>query len=236
MELHLIALISQLDGITTVVLFILCALSMIGWALFLYKTVLFFLENRQFVNLKRDLKLVTTDAQLSIFAQNYTSTVAGNFLTKIISYVKIHNDQQNSLYEYNEYVIDQLLAEQESYISFLTMSAAIAPLIGLFGTVWGLVNSFMSIGIQQSAGIATVAPGIAAALITTLAGLCVAIPAVALSSCLYAQVRGIEKKLQNLSEVITMQKYSILKLSHKKEVQCASVHAEGEESQTSMSH
>ena len=59
----------------------------------------------------------------------------------------------------------------------LSVSAAVSPLLGLFGTVWGLVHAFVRIGELQTADIATVAPGIAEALITTLAGLMVAIPA-----------------------------------------------------------
>ena len=73
--------------------------------------------------------------------------------------------------------VDVVMAHEESYVSLLATSAAIAPLLGLFGTVWGLVHAFMSIHELQSADIATVAPGIAEALITTLVGLMLAIPA-----------------------------------------------------------
>jgi len=59
----------------------------------------------------------------------------------------------------------------------LATTANISPLIGLLGTVWGIMYSFINISQQGSASIDTVAPGIAEALITTIAGLCVAIPA-----------------------------------------------------------
>ncbi len=66
----------------------------------------------------------------------------------------------------------------ETNLSFLATVGSISPYIGLFGTVWGIMNSFMSLGVQQQVTIATVAPGIAEALIATAMGLFAAIPAV----------------------------------------------------------
>jgi biopolymer transport protein TolQ len=66
----------------------------------------------------------------------------------------------------------------ERHVPFLATTASITPFIGLFGTVWGIMGSFHSIGIAGSAGLNVVAPGIAEALITTAAGLFAAIPAV----------------------------------------------------------
>lgn len=66
----------------------------------------------------------------------------------------------------------------ETNLSFLATVGSISPYIGLFGTVWGIMNSFMDLGVQQQVTIATVAPGIAEALIVTAIGLFAAIPAV----------------------------------------------------------
>jgi len=66
----------------------------------------------------------------------------------------------------------------ERYLTFLATTGAITPFIGLFGTVWGIMNSFMGIGRVGAASLAVVAPGIAEALIATAAGLAAAIPAV----------------------------------------------------------
>jgi biopolymer transport protein TolQ len=60
----------------------------------------------------------------------------------------------------------------------LAIGASAGPLLGLLGTVWGIMNAFQAIGLQGNAGIATVAPGVAEALIITVAGLAVAIPSV----------------------------------------------------------
>jgi biopolymer transport protein TolQ len=66
----------------------------------------------------------------------------------------------------------------ERYLPFLATTASSAPFIGLFGTVWGIMSSFQSIGAQGSANLAVVAPGISEALVATAAGLGAAIPAV----------------------------------------------------------
>ena len=70
------------------------------------------------------------------------------------------------------------LTKLERHITFLATTASIAPFIGLFGTVWGIMNSFQGIGAAGSSSLGVVAPGIAEALIATAAGLFAAIPAV----------------------------------------------------------
>src|SRR5690606_37870661 len=64
-----------------------------------------------------------------------------------------------------EQTIDDIVHREESYLPLLSSTAAVAPLLGLFGTVWGLVHAFMSISATQQADIATIAPGIAEALV-----------------------------------------------------------------------
>jgi len=66
----------------------------------------------------------------------------------------------------------------ERYMTFLATTGSTAPFIGLFGTVWGIMNSFQSIAISQNTSLAVVAPGIAEALFATALGLLAAIPAV----------------------------------------------------------
>jgi biopolymer transport protein TolQ len=66
----------------------------------------------------------------------------------------------------------------ETLIPFLATTGSTAPFVGLFGTVWGIMNSFIAIGAQKNASLDVVAPGIAEALIATAIGLAAAIPAV----------------------------------------------------------
>ncbi len=70
------------------------------------------------------------------------------------------------------------IVDIESHLSFLATVGSTSPYVGLFGTVWGIMNSFQSLGTMQTVTIATVAPGIAEALIATAMGLFAAIPAV----------------------------------------------------------
>lgn len=70
------------------------------------------------------------------------------------------------------------ISRMERYLPFLATTASASPFIGLFGTVWGIMESFRGIGAQGSASLAVVAPGISEALIATAAGLGAAIPAV----------------------------------------------------------
>ena len=70
------------------------------------------------------------------------------------------------------------VARMERYLPFLATTASSSPFIGLFGTVWGIMAAFQGIGVQGSASLAVVAPGISEALVATAAGLGAAIPAV----------------------------------------------------------
>jgi len=69
------------------------------------------------------------------------------------------------------------LSEMERHLIFLSTTASVAPFLGLLGTVWGIMSSFLSMGAQGTASIEVVGPGIAEALVTTIAGLAAAIPA-----------------------------------------------------------
>lgn len=84
-------------------------------------------------------------------------------------------------------------------LSFLATCSNTAPFIGLFGTVWGIMSSFHSIGLMKSASLATVAPGISEALIATAAGLFVAIPATIGYNLCLGKISELEVKLDSFS-------------------------------------
>ena len=84
-------------------------------------------------------------------------------------------------------------------VPFLATTGNTAPFIGLFGTVWGIMNSFHGIGRKGSASLAVVAPGISEALIATAAGLAVAIPAVIAFNYFMQKIRVVELELQSFS-------------------------------------
>ncbi len=84
-------------------------------------------------------------------------------------------------------------------VPFLATTGNTTPFIGLFGTVWGIMNSFHGIGVRGSASLAVVAPGISEALIATAAGLAAAIPAVIAFNHFMQKIRIFESQLQNFS-------------------------------------
>ncbi|MEM7781214.1 MAG: protein TolQ [Pseudomonadota bacterium] len=85
-------------------------------------------------------------------------------------------------------------------LTFLATTGSVAPFVGLFGTVWGIMNSFFQIGAQQSASLAVVAPGIAEALFATAIGLFAAIPAVIAYNRFTASVNVYEARLQRFAD------------------------------------
>jgi biopolymer transport protein TolQ len=97
------------------------------------------------------------------------------------------------------------ISRMERYLPFLATTASAAPFIGLFGTVWGVMESFRGIGSQGSASLAVVAPGISEALIATAAGLGVAIPAVMAYNFFVNKVKDWARKLDRQTLEITNQ-------------------------------
>ena len=79
----------------------------------------------------------------------------------------------------------------ERYMTFLATTGSTAPFIGLFGTVWGIMNSFQQIAISKNTSLAVVAPGIAEALFATALGLLAAIPAVVAYNRFTASLDGV---------------------------------------------
>lgn len=74
-------------------------------------------------------------------------------------------------------IVDKLIRPFDKNLWFLSMVSYVAPFVGLFGTVWGVMDSFASIGVNQSVSIGVIAPGLAVALGTTALGLIAAVPA-----------------------------------------------------------
>jgi biopolymer transport protein TolQ len=85
-------------------------------------------------------------------------------------------------------------------LNFLATTGAVAPFVGLFGTVWGIMNSFFQIGQQQNSSLAVVAPGISEALFATAIGLFAAIPAVIAYNRYSHSVNTLEARLQRFAD------------------------------------
>jgi biopolymer transport protein TolQ len=86
-----------------------------------------------------------------------------------------------------------------SYLNFLASTSSTAPFIGLFGTVWGIMTSFINIGVSGASNLAVVAPGIAEALIATAMGLFAAIPAALFYNYFMNKIRALRSSMENFS-------------------------------------
>ena len=204
-------LIRQSDIVTKIVLLILVIMSVVCWAIFFYKIILLRIKKRQMKEALDDMKHVTTMEQLLAVTSTYAKTIPGYFLSKILFTLKTLlaaqpgksslNDRECE-FMHNQILgtVDEMIVYEESYLSILSTTAAASPLLGLFGTVWGLVHSFVRISELQAADITTVAPGIAEALITTLTGLLVAIPVLIMYSYLSSQIRILEQSFMRLAD------------------------------------
>ena len=96
--------------------------------------------------------------------------------------------------------IEKEIEKYESKLNFLATVGSVAPFIGLFGTVWGIMNSFQSIAISRNTSLAIVAPGIAEALFATALGLLAAIPAVVAYNKFTNSSQRYTQKLENFSQ------------------------------------
>ena len=94
---------------------------------------------------------------------------------------------------------NQEITNLERLITFLATTASVTPFIGLFGTVWGIMNSFRQIGTQGAVGLAVVAPGISEALIATALGLGAAIPAVIAYNHYQNRIKVLEDEIENFT-------------------------------------
>ena len=101
---------------------------------------------------------------------------------------------------YLEVGIEKQMSKIDKGFTFLATVGSTAPFIGLFGTVWGIMNSFQSIAISRNTSLAIVAPGIAEALFATALGLLAAIPAVIAYNKFNTESKKYSQKLENFSK------------------------------------
>ena len=94
-------------------------------------------------------------------------------------------------------LMDKELDELDTRMGFLASTGSVAPLVGLFGTVWGIINSFNAIAATQSNSLSAIAPGIAEALFTTAFGLIAAIPAVVAYNKISSDIDRYANRLEN---------------------------------------
>jgi biopolymer transport protein TolQ len=107
------------------------------------------------------------------------------------------NERMSNMLEIN---IEKQMTKIEKSYTFLATVGSTAPFIGLFGTVWGIMNSFQSIAVSRNTSLAIVAPGIAEALFATALGLLAAIPAVVAYNKFNSDSKKYSQRLENFSK------------------------------------
>ncbi len=205
-------LIRQSDFVSIVVLLILLAMSIACWTIFFYKLNGNRIKQKQIAGLVSQLQHAKTIHDLVTLHSHNLHTVGGYFLFKILKLIEWHggpaqmhaitHQAMESLDNQLMQQVDDMMQHEESGMAVLSTSASVAPLLGLFGTVWGLIHAFVGISQAQTADIAAVAPGIAQALTTTLAGLLVAIPAFILFNLLQSKNRSFETSLTHVVDYV----------------------------------
>ncbi|MYH17872.1 MAG: Tol-Pal system subunit TolQ [Gemmatimonadetes bacterium] len=116
--------------------------------------------------------------------------------------MEVDQDLVESVYRDLRLAAHRELARFEQRLPLLATAGSVCPFLGLFGTVWGVMTAFLDISTQGSTNIVVVAPGIAEALITTIAGLAVAIPAMVAYNYFVQRSRVLGLELEDLATAV----------------------------------
>ena len=186
--MNFIKLILQGSIIVQLVLLILLFFSVFSWAVIFFKRNTLkaaSLQSRKFLSVFRQSKnlLEVNEASkkykasplASLFRAAYKELA---YLTKSDPNPKLTSDNMETINRALIKASNREVAKLEKMMSFLATTGSVTPFIGLFGTVWGIMDAFQEIGESQTTALQVVAPGIAEALIATAMGLFAAIPAV----------------------------------------------------------
>jgi len=179
------ALITRSGPFAKVVLGILLAISVYSWAVIVNRLRLYgrvAREDRAFLNAFR---VVPAGAELRLVFDQHPESLLARVAKTGQRSLEQHPEEATPAamrYEMAQRAMDRSANEEtarlEKHVGFLATAGSVSPFLGLMGTVWGVMSAFMNIGVQGSASLVVVAPGIAEALIATVAGLAAAIPAV----------------------------------------------------------
>ena len=202
-DFSLLSLFIRADIIVKSVIILLIACSVYSWAIIIEKFRLFkkinqsteefetkFWNSKSAESFYNNLPANTEDPMALVFKDAMQS------LLKRRSKVDLHDRMTTML----ETGIEKQMSKISKGYTFLATVGSTAPFIGLFGTVWGIMNSFQSIAISRNTSLAIVAPGIAEALFATALGLLAAIPAVIAYNKFNNDSGLYSKRLENFSK------------------------------------
>jgi biopolymer transport protein TolQ len=198
MNNSVIQLILNAGYIVKAVLLILMSFSIISWAIIFFKQRYFSSANKESDQFQRIYRSNRDSKSLFQATRSLTLSPIANVFRAVYTdeAKKDKNEIKRLLRRYETLESVKL----EKYLNFLATTGSTAPFIGLFGTVWGIMNAFHGIGSAGSASLAVVAPGIAEALIATAVGLAAAIPAVIAYNYYLSMSRKMILEMEDFSE------------------------------------
>ena len=207
-EFTLMSLFFRADLVVKLVILILFAASIFSWTIIIHKIRLF-----------RSLKKISKQFEEEFWSGRSIKEIASTthhlsespikyvFLEAVDEIEKSNKDTKKNIDSITDRInrimeaaIDYQNEKLSLYFSYLATIGATTPFIGLFGTVWGIMNSFQSIAISRNTSLAIVAPGIAEALFATALGLLAAIPAVVAYNKFNTDSKKYSQKLENFSK------------------------------------
>ena len=207
------ALVLQADLVVKAVMLVLLGASVWCWAVILDKGVRLARLKRRAASFERDFWSGTPlDELYRRLAKRIDHPMAMMFAAAIEEWREaprstepaVNQSLVNRVGRVMELTLDREVSTLERHLPSLATIGSTAPFIGLFGTVWGIMNSFQSIAVTKNTTLAVVAPGIAEALLATALGLLAAIPAVVAYNRLAGEVDRYADRLSSFGEEFTV--------------------------------
>jgi len=204
-DFSLIQLFLRADFIVKSVIIILIAASIYSWALIFEKYKLFKRIEKSTSNFEDKFwKSRSAESFYNSLTNRDKDPVANIFQSAMTELIKTKSKSSSTQSARVERIIeisaDREIKLIEKHFTFLATVGSTAPFIGLFGTVWGIMNSFQSIAISRNTSLAIVAPGIAEALFATALGLLAAIPAVIAYNKFNSDSKRYSARIENFSK------------------------------------
>ena len=202
-DFSIISLFLRADIIVKSVIIILIASSVYSWAIIFDKIRVFRKINKSADEFEDKFwKSKSAETFYNNLPANYDDPMANLFRSSMETMLRAKrssnlNEKMSRMLEIN---IEQQMEKIDKSYTFLATVGSTAPFIGLFGTVWGIMNSFQSIAISRNTSLAIVAPGIAEALFATALGLLAAIPAVVAFNKFSSDSKKYFQKLESFSK------------------------------------
>ena len=205
-DFSILKLFLRADLIVKSVIIILIAASIYSWAVIIEKYRLFKKINKSSEEFENKFwKSRSAESFYNNLPENIDDPMANVFkdTMQVIIKSKSKSNLSDKLESMLEVNIEKQMNRLDKNYTFLATVGSTAPFIGLFGTVWGIMNSFQSIAISRNTSLAIVAPGIAEALFATALGLLAAIPAVVAYNKFSSDSKKYLQKLENFSKRFT---------------------------------